>query len=56
MENGDTVLGSIIIDLLIAEDGSLQVSARTEGSIQYITAMGMLEMAKPIMDELALGD
>jgi hypothetical protein len=54
--DGDTVLGSIIIDLVVAREGDLQVSARIEGTIQYVTAMGMLEMAKPMMGQIISED
>ena len=33
-------------------DGDLLVSARSEGQLQYVTAMSMLEMTKPILDDL----
>lgn len=49
---GSVVLGSLIIDLVATPDGDLLVSARSEGQLQYVTAMGMLEMTKPILDDL----
>lgn len=49
---GSVVLGSLIIDLVATPDGDLIVSARSEGQLQYVTAMGMLEMTKPILDDL----
>lgn len=49
---GSVVLGSLIIDLVATPDGDLLVSARYEGQLQYVTAMGMLEMTKPILDDL----
>ena len=49
---GSVVLGSLGIDLVATPDGDLLVSARSEGQLQYVTAMGMLEMTKPILDDL----
>ena len=39
---GSVVLGSLVIDLVATPDGDLLVSARSEGQLQYVTAMGML--------------
>lgn len=44
------ILGSIVIDLSATSDGELIVSSRIEGTLQYVTALGMLEMAKETLD------
>ena len=49
---GSVVLGSLIIGLVATPDGDLLVLARSEGQLQYVTAMGMLEMVKPLLDDL----
>lgn len=45
-------LGSITVTLDVLDDGSLDVNITTEGTLQYVTAMGMLEMAKESLDTL----
>lgn len=45
-------LGSIVIDPVVTDDNEVDVEARIEGTLQYVTAMGMLEMTKPILDDL----
>lgn len=45
-------LGSIIIDLVATETGEIQVASRVEGTIQYVTGMGMLAMAMQDLDEM----
>ncbi|QNL30958.1 hypothetical protein SEA_CHEETO1_4 [Microbacterium phage Cheeto1] len=49
-------LGSIVIDLVATEDGDLQVVSNIEGTLQYVTAMGMLEMTKQNLDDHLGGD
>jgi len=49
-------LGTIVIDLVMTDDNDIQVQARIEGTLQYVTAMGMLEMTKPLLDDLINDD
>lgn len=56
MAEGNSVLGSIIITLEATPEGVLEVGTRIEGTLQYITALGMVEMAKPTLEELANED
>ncbi len=49
------VLGSITVDLVVGEDGQITVESTVEGTIQYVTGLGMLEMAKQNLDGL-VGD
>ncbi len=53
---GSVVLGSLVIDLVATPDGDLLVAARSEGTLQYVTALGMLEMAKETLDDLINDD
>lgn len=54
-ESESVVLGALRVELIAHPDGELTVSTDVEGVLQYVTAMGMLEMAKGSLDEL-LGD
>lgn len=54
-ESEGVVLGALRVELVAWPDGKLTVRTDLEGVLQYVTAMGMLEMAKGSLDEL-LGD
>lgn len=49
------VLGHITISLEATADGDLLVHTELEGGLNYITAIGMLEMAKDDIPELIEG-
>lgn len=51
----ETVLGSITVELVIDDVGALEVRSTVDGTIQYVTGLGMLEMAKQNLDGL-VGD
>ncbi|QZE10293.1 hypothetical protein SEA_LUNA18_5 [Microbacterium phage Luna18] len=56
MADKNVVLGSVIIDLVATDDGDLIVQPRVEGTIQYVTGMGMLAMAMQDLDVLLADD
>jgi hypothetical protein len=39
-------LGSVTVTMFIADDGRMIVNTTLEGSLQYVTVLGMMEMAK----------
>jgi len=55
MDHEGVSVGTITIDLFIDGDGAMIVSTGIDGDLQYLIAMGMLEMAKGSLDEV-LGD
>lgn len=46
------ILGKIVVELRCDDDGQLLVYTSIEGNIQYVTGVGMLEMAKGSLDEI----
>lgn len=46
MADEPMVLARIIIDLVIDENGGMRTDTRAEGTLQYVTGMGMLAIAQ----------
>lgn len=49
-------MGSIVIDLVATPEGGLEVWPRVEGTVQYVTGMGMLAMAMQDLQTLLEDD
>lgn len=45
-------LGKIVVELQCDDSGELLVYTAVEGEIQYVTGLGMLEMAKGGLEEI----